>query len=220
VLGIDNLVFISIITAQLPKEKQRSARRAGLMFALFTRLALLSMVFLLTRLKSVLFTVFGQGVSIRDIIMITGGLFLLYKATQEIHEEVVHNEESTQVKPYKSFFWIVLQIGILDIVFSLDSVITAIALTDEFLIMAAAITVAILVMLFLSDIIHNIIQKNPTLKMLALSFLIMIGMVLVADGFHVHIPRTYLYVTITYSLFVEFLNSKARKKRKKQKQVT
>lgn len=214
VLGIDNLVFISIITQRLPQEKQPFARRFGLLFALVTRLLLLASVFWLTKFTVTLFTLFDQPFSLRDLLLIFGGTFLLYKGTQEVHSEVMHESDEMVAPIRQSVAAAIIQIGLFDIIFSLDSVITAIGMTPIYWIMATAIFIAIMIMIFLSEPISRFIADNPTIKMLALSFIIMIGMVLVADGFRQHIPRGYLYFSISFSLMVETFNTLRRRRAK------
>ncbi len=214
VLGIDNLVFLAIMSRRLPQHQQAKARKLGLTFAWMTRLLLLASALWLSKLTHPLVTIYQLDVSGRDIFLIAGGLFLLFKATQEIHAEFDLPElEKTQPKKYVSFITVVIQIAILDIVFSIDSVLTAIGLTPYFWLMASAITIAIIAMIFASDALSRFIEKYPTIKMLALSFLLLIGMVLVADGCHFHIPRAYIYFAMTFSLFVEMLNILSRGKR-------
>ncbi len=220
VLGVDNLVFIAVITNQLPKHSQRAVRRFGLLFAMVTRLLLLAGVFWLTQFTKPMFTLMGMAVSFRDCLLVSGGLFLIYKATQEIHRDISDEHSDAQLRKMHSPFMAVVQIGILDVVFSFDSVITAIGMTNNLTIMSIAIIIAIGIMLFLSDSMTDFINENPTVKMLALSFLLMIGMVLIADGMHFHVPRQYLYFAITFSLFVEFLNTLMRKKRKPKSSKT
>lgn len=215
VLGIDNLVFISIITQRLPKEKQALARRFGLLFALVTRLLLLASVYWLTKFTVTLFTLYEQPFSLRDILLIIGGTFLLYKGTQEVHSEVMHESDDLLAPVRQSVLAAIVQIGIFDIIFSLDSVITAIGMTPVYWIMASAIVIAIMIMLFLSEPLSQFIADNPTIKILALSFIIMIGMVLVADGFRQHIPRAYLYFAISFSLMVETFNTLRRRRVKR-----
>ncbi len=212
ILGIDNLVFLTVATAKLPEEKQKMARRLGLTFALITRLLLLALVFWIAQLTQPLFTISGFNFSIRDLLLIGGGLFLLVKATQEIHHEMEPEKAIVFKKKSPRTLVIVAQIGILDIIFSLDSVFTAIGLTPAYWIMATAIILAILAMIFLSEPLSKIINQHPTIKMLALSFLLLIGSILIADGFHYSIPRGYLYFSIIFSIFVEVLNSFSRKK--------
>lgn len=218
VLGIDNLVFISVLTQRLPKEDRKKAWKFGLMAAWVTRLILLASVVFLTKLQAPLFTVFDIGFSVRDLILLGGGLFLIYKAATEIHHEINPVPEKMRIHKLHSFIMTVLQIAVIDIVFSLDSVITAVALTDQFWVMAAAITVAIIVMLAVSSTISYFIDNNPAIKMLAYSFLLLIGTVLVADGFHTHIPRGYIYFAIMFSLFVETVNHFAGTRQQVHKQ--
>src|SRR3990167_2017904 len=207
VLGVDNLVFIAISSSRLPVHKQKIARRLGLLFALVTRLLLLASAYWLTRLDYPLFTLFSFPVSVRDLFLLFGGIFLLYKATQEIHAEftLIH-EKTKRVGKFERVWVIVVQIAILDIVFSLDSVITAVGMTPHFWIMALAIGIAILAMIFASEPLASFISHNPSVRMLAFSFLIMVGMVLVADGMHFHIPRGYIYFAVAFSILVECLN--------------
>lgn len=208
VLGIDNLVLLSILTEKLPREKRKKARRWGLTFAWVTRLMLLASALGLSKLTQPLFSIAQMTFSARDIFLLLGGGFLIAKATQEIHNEVLYDDPK-KIKPQSrsaKFNVVVGQIAVMDIIFSLDSVLTAIGLTDNFWIMAIAISVAILVMIFASEWVSAFIEKHPTIKMLALSFLILIGMVLVADSFHFHIPRGYVYFAMAFSLTVEGLN--------------
>jgi predicted tellurium resistance membrane protein TerC len=219
VLGIDNLLFLTIATEKLPRDIQKKTRRFGLLFALVTRLLLLGSIVLLTHLETPLVTLFSHPFSIRDAILVSGGLFLIYKSTQEIHAEIevkIEEEEISQKSSYVSAGFIIFQIGILDVVFSLDSVFTAVGLTDQYWIMATAIIIAILAMIFLSETLSNFIHQHPTIKMLALSFLLLIGTILIADGFHYHVPRAYLYFSICFSILVEFFNTLVRRKTKKQ----
>lgn len=217
VLGIDNLVFIAVASSRLPKEKQKIARRLGLAFALITRLILLASVVIIIKLTKPLFSLYGHPFSVRDILLILGGLFLLYKGTQEIHAEMETSYKEGPRHLYSSVIAVATQIGILDIIFSLDSVFTAIGMTTVYWVMATAICFAILAMIFLSEPLSRIIQQRPSIKMLALSFLLLIGTVLIADGFSFHIPREYIYVAICYSIFVEVINSMTSKKRRERK---
>ncbi|MCA0403890.1 MAG: TerC family protein [Proteobacteria bacterium] len=217
VLGIDNLVFLSILTERLPLAERRKARRWGLTFAWVTRLMLLASAVWLSKLTKPLISFAHFSFSARDIFLFLGGVFLIAKATQEIHGEVNEDEKEIHLNPKKvSFNQVVIQIGVMDIIFSLDSVLTAVGLTDKFWIMAAAITCAILVMIYASEIVSRFIERYPTIKMLALSFLILIGMVLVADGFSFHVPRGYLYFAMGFSLSVEALNLVRRHKHSKK----
>ncbi|MGQ3887757.1 TerC family protein [Legionella sp. CNM-1927-20] len=221
VLGIDNLVFLSILTEKLPAEQRRSARRWGLTFAWITRLALLASAVWLVKLTTPLIQIGSFSLSVRDIFLFAGGGFLIVKATQEIRHEV--DEDVVEIKEMKNklvtFRSVVIQVGIMDIVFSLDSVLTAIGLTTRLWVMAVAITCAILVMIYASEPVSRFIDKHPTIKMLALSFLILIGMVLIADSFKFHIPRAYIYFAMGFSLSVEGLNllKHSRKNRQKNK---
>ncbi len=213
ILGVDNLVFISILSSRLPLEQQKRARRIGLLLALITRLMLLASAVWIVHLTHPLFTVFDHGVSFRDLFLFAGGLFLLAKGTWEIHREINHEETLEKAPRYVTFTSVIMQIAIFDIIFSLDSILTAVGLTPHFTIMAIAIIIAVLVMLFASEHIHYFIQKYPTVKMLALSFLLLIGMVLVADGLSLHIPRGYIYFALFFSLMVEGLNNIMHRKR-------
>lgn len=215
ILGIDNLIFIAIISQKLPQNRQKKARQVGLALAWITRLCLLASVVWITKLTKPLFTIFDFDLSGRDLFLLAGGIFLLIKATQEIHNEMGSAEVTIKTKASgKQFLFIIIQIALLDIVFSLDSVLTAIGLTDRFWLMALAITFAILTMLFASEPLSRFIKERPSIKMLALSFLILIGMVLIADGLHTHIPRGYIYFAMGFSLFIEALNIIKQKKSK------
>jgi len=217
VLGVDNLIFISIASSRLPLHKQKMARRIGLLFALGTRLLLLASVVWIVGLKHPLFTLFGLDFSPRDLFLILGGAFLIFKATLEIHAEFESHSNPTLGKKFASFSAVVTQIAILDIVFSLDSILTAIGMTQNFIIMAIAITIAVILMMISSEPLSRFVQKNPTIRMLALSFLLLIGMVLIADGLHNHIPKGYIYFAVCYSVLVEILNSRLAKRRAKAK---
>ena len=219
VLGIDNLVFLSILTEKLPKEQRRSARRWGLTFAWVTRLMLLASAVWLARLTHPLFSWSDYSFSIRDLFLFAGGAFLIAKATQEIHGEVVEREGlyAQDASRRITFRNVVAQVAVMDIVFSLDSVLTAIGLTTRFWVMAVAISIAILVMIYASEPVSEFIDRHPTIKMLALSFLILIGMVLVADAFSFHIPRGYVYFAMGFSLAVEGLNHLKRSRQHRRK---
>jgi predicted tellurium resistance membrane protein TerC len=215
VLGIDNLVFIAILANRLPQQRQAQARRLGLALALITRLALLGAIAWMVRLTQPLFELFGHGFSWRDLILMGGGLFLLYKGTSEIHERIESAEDHD--KPQKvaaSFAGVITQIMILDIVFSLDSVITAVGMANQFSVMALAVIIAVVVMLVASNPISDFINRHPTVKMLALSFLLLIGVTLIADGMGFHIPKGYIYAAIAFSILVEGLNQLARPRKK------
>ncbi len=213
VLGIDNIIFISIISDRLPEHQRRKARTLGLLLAIITRIALLFSLSWMMNLTEPLFTIFGQDISGRDIILILGGLFLIAKSTHEIHKKLEAAEESHTVPKASHFLLVIVQILLLDIVFSLDSVITAIGMVNELSIMVAAIIVSTLVMIFASHTIAEFVDQHPTIKLLALSFLVLIGVALLADGFGTHIPKGYIYFSMTYALIVEFLNMRIRKKR-------
>lgn len=213
VLGIDNIIFISIVSSRLPPEQQNKARSIGLMLALVMRILLLSLIFWIAHLTTPLFTIFGQEISWRDIILIGGGLFLLVKGTMEIHHSVESTEQDQNVLKKVTFGAVLAQIMVLDIVFSLDSVITAIGMAEEQSIMIAAVVIAIGVMLFAAKPISDFVNRHPTVKMLALSFLLLVGMALIADGLEYHIPRGYLYFAVAFSLGVECLNIWVRKKK-------
>jgi predicted tellurium resistance membrane protein TerC len=215
VLGIDNLVFLAIVTQRLPKHLQSRARRMGLTFAWVTRLLLLASALWLTKQVRPLFHIFELGFSWRDIFLIAGGMFLLVKATQEIHTEMEPVDLQEQIIPrYASFTMVIIQVAVLDIVFSLDSVLTAIGLTQRFWLMASAITIAIIAMIFASEPLSRFVEKHPTIKMLALSFLMLIGTILIAEGFQTHVPRGYIYFAMGFSLSVEILNEVRRRRRK------
>lgn len=209
VLGIDNLVFIAIVSNRLPLHQQKTARRLGLFLALAGRLTLLGMVSLIIKLDTPLFSVFSNEFSGRDIFMVVGGLFLLAKGTWEIHHALDPNEKVATGKStiFRGFSMAIVQIIIFDIIFSLDSILTAVGLTTQLWIMAVAIIIAIILMIIASEPLSSFIERHPTVKMLALSFLLLIGMVLVADGFGVDIPKGYIYFSIFFSLLVEALNS-------------
>lgn len=213
VLGIDNIIFISILVAKLPPERQAVARKLGLGLALLMRLALLFAITWIMRLTAPLFTVLGNEISGRDLILIMGGLFLIGKATFEIHDklEVDHEAKAGKAVPKASFGGILVQIMLLDIVFSLDSVITAVGMAPAISIMVVAMIVAVGVMLVFAGPIGAFVERHPTIKILALSFLFLIGVVLVADGLDQHISKGYVYFAIAFSLVVELINLRVRK---------
>lgn len=214
ILGIDNLVFLAIISQKLPQAKQTLARRLGLFFACVMRLILLALALELTKLVTPLFTLFDTTFTGKGLFLLAGGIFLLTKATHEIHLEIDSSDNSDQlIKARSQFGWVVMQIVLLDIVFSLDSILTAVGLTQNFWLMAASIVTAILIMLFASEPVTGYINRHPSLKMLALGFLILIATVLIADGLNFHIPRGYLYFAISFSLFIEVLNLSKKRKR-------
>jgi predicted tellurium resistance membrane protein TerC len=211
VLGIDNIVFISILAGKLPAEQQQKARLTGLALAMFMRVGLLFSLSWIISLTAPLFTVLGQEISGRDLVLIAGGLFLIAKATHEIHGKLEGDEGSGSVRVKPSFFSVIVQILLLDIVFSLDSVITAVGMVDEIWIMIAAVVVAILFMMAFANPISNFVDRHPTVKMLALSFLLLIGVTLLAEAFDRHIPKGYIYFAMAFSVFVEMLNLRLRK---------
>lgn len=215
VLGIDNLVILSILTEKLPPVQRKKARQFGLMGAWVSRLVLLGSAVYLVKLTQPLCSIGDLSFSARDIFLCLGGLFLIWKATEEIHRDLL-NELPDIAKPNLkvSFRAVVIQIILFDLVFSIDSVLTAVGLTSRFWVMSAAITCSIIIMIWASDAVSRFIDKNPTLKILALSYLILIGMVLIADGFSLHIPRGYLYFAMGFSLSVESINLYKRSKRK------
>lgn len=219
VLGIDNLIFISILTNKLPVEQQAKARRLGIGMALVLRLGLLGLVSIIVQLTTPVFTAFGQGFSWRDLILLAGGLFLIWKATKEIHHHVdpdpVDDMFATS-KVTQGFAAVIAQVVLLDIVFSVDSIITAVGMTDHVPIMIVAVVVTVAVMMVAANPLANFISANPTIVMLALGFLLMIGMALVAEGFGAHVPKGYLYAAMAFSAVIEALNmlsSRAQKKR-------
>jgi len=219
VLGIDNLIFISIIVDRLPVSQQRRTRIIGLSLALIMRIILLFSLTWLMGLTAPLFEIFTNSISIRDLILIIGGGFLLAKTTLEIHhafEDDTSNTQSKNTQAKNQMALLLLQIVALDMVFSLDSVLTAVGMTQELGIMVCAVVVAMIFMMAFASSVHQIIKKYPTLKMLALSFLLLIGMVLIGEGFGLHIPKGYIYFAIGFSLTVEFLNIVARSSRKKK----
>lgn len=210
VLGIDNIIFISILASKLPKEQQNMGRQIGLVMAMATRILLLFSLTWLTRLTSPLFTIFTYDISGRGLILISGGLFLLGKSTFEIHERLEGEEGHASQKIAPSLTGVIIQIMLLDIVFSLDSVITAIGMVNEIIIMVIAVVIAVVIMLFASGSISAFVNNRPTLKILALSFLLLIGFSLVADGLGFHIPKGYIYFAMGFSVFVEIINLQVR----------
>ena len=218
VLGIDNIVFISVVVSKLEGAKRTLARQIGLLLALVFRIALLLALTWLIALQDTLFTIFEKGFSWRDLILIAGGLFLLIKATLEIHDDIEDVEDDTASKATSSFFSVIAQVVVIDMVFSVDSIVTAIGMAEHVEIMIAAVIISMIVMYFASGAISDFIENYPTTKMLALSFLMLIGMSLIADGFDSHIPRGYIYFAMSFSVLVEFLNVMAKRKRNRLKQ--
>lgn len=226
VLGIDNIVFISILSGKLPKEQQSRGRTTGLGLAMITRVLLLLSLNWIMTLTAPLFNM-GDWIGVtdaeileklaisgRDLILIIGGLFLIYKSTHEIHEKLEGEEEETSVKKVYSFSGVIVQILLLDIVFSLDSVITAVGMANEIWVMIAAVIIAVIVMMFSSAAISSFVNDHPTVKMLALSFLLLIGVSLLAEGFEQHIPKGYIYFAMAFSVLVEVLNLRMKRKSK------
>ena len=214
VLGIDNVVFISILAEKLPKDQQARARQVGLSLALVTRIILLLSLAWIIGLTAHLFTVFGRGVSGRDLILIGGGLFLLAKSTREIHDKLEGEEGHANKRISPSFASVIVQILLLDIVFSLDSVITAVGMVDEIGVMIAAVVIAIIIMLVSAEAISNFVTRRPTIKILALSFLLLIGMALVMEGLHQPISKGYIYFAMGFSIFVEMINLRISAKKR------
>ena len=217
VLGIDNLIFISVITGRLPESQQARARRIGLAAALLMRIALLASIVWIIGLTAPVFTLFDFAVSWRDLILLGGGVFLIAKGTSEIHHTVEGGEEEDEGSRTTSFGAAIVQIMLLDIVFSLDSVITAVGMAQHLPVMIAAVVIAMAVMLLAAEPVSRFIAEHPTTKMLALSFLLLVGVALVADGLHFHIPRGYLYFAIAFSILVEVLNLMAARHRKRKR---
>lgn len=214
ILGIDNIIFISIITDRLPQENQKRVRTIGLLLALVMRIILLSLITYIIQLKEPLLTVSTFELSVRDVILFLGGTFLLAKSVSEIHEKI-EGDHDTKVAPKKnSFTQVIIQILLLDIVFSFDSILTAVGLSKHLPIMITAVIIAMIVMIYFVEIISRFINKHPTLQVLALSFLILIGFMLILDGFHFEIPKGYIYFALFFSVMVEMVNIRVRKKSK------
>ncbi len=210
VLGVDNVIFISILAGKLPREQQGRARTTGIMLAVITRVLLLLSLRWLISLQNPLFTVFNLDVSGRDLILFAGGLFLIAKSTHEIHQKLEGVEGQASAKIHGAFWSVIIQIMLLDIIFSLDSVITAVGMVNDLPIMIAAVVMAAVVMVFTSGPLGDFVERHPTIKMLALSFLLMIGFTLIVEGFHQHIPKGYIYFAMGFSVFVEMLNLRMR----------
>lgn len=211
VLGIDNIVFISILAGKLPAHQQARARQLGLGLALISRLLLLFSLSWIIRLTAPLVTVAGRDISGRDLILLLGGLFLIGKSTHEIHNKLEGNDAGHTARAVTSFGSVLIQIMILDVVFSLDSVITAVGMVNQLPVMVAAVVIAIAIMLLASGPVSAFVDQHPTVKMLALSFLLLIGTSLIAEGFHVHIPKGYIYFAMGFAVLVEALNLRARR---------
>jgi predicted tellurium resistance membrane protein TerC len=219
VLGIDNLIFLSIVSGRLPKHQQQLARRIGLALALLGRIILLFSLTWIIGLTAPVFTVMAHEVSWRDMVLILGGAFLMVKGTMETHHMLEGHEEDSSVGSI-TFFAATIQIIVLDVVFALDSIITAVGMSDHLPVMIAAVVIAMIVMLVAADPVGNFVNEHPTVKMLALTFLLLVGMALIADGLHFHIPRGYLYFAIAFSASVEALNLLAAKARKRRLRLT
>jgi predicted tellurium resistance membrane protein TerC len=211
ILGVDNVIFISILSGKLPQSDQQKARRVGLLAAMVMRIGLLMSIAWIVRLTAPLFTVFGHDISGRDLILIGGGLFLLGKATLEIHERLEGEEAHGTTRVAPSFSAVIVQIMLLDIVFSLDSVITAVGMAEDISVMVAAVVLSVAIMMFSAEPISAFVSKHPTIKVLALSFLLLIGMSLVGDGLGMHVPKGYIYFAMGFSVFVELINLRVRK---------
>ena len=216
VLGIDNIIFIAVLAGKLPEKKRDSARKLGLLIAMGTRILLLFSISWLLKLVGPLFTIFDHSISGKDLILIGGGLFLLWKSTREIHDKIEGNEQKEKGPVAQvSFMSVLLQIAILDVVFSLDSVITAVGMAESLTVMVIAVVLSVIVMLIFSGFVSRFVEKHPTVKVLALSFLMLIGFALVAGGWHLDIPKGYIYFAMGFSAFVEVLNLQIFKRGRK-----
>ena len=211
VLGVDNVIFISILAGKLPQSEQKRARTTGILLAVVTRLLLLLSLRWIIGLEEPFFSVLGFGISGRDLILLSGGLFLIAKSTHEIHQKLEGVEGQSSARVRAAFWSVIIQIMLLDIVFSLDSVITAVGMVDELSIMIAAVIIAAIVMVFTSTPLGNFVERHPTIKMLALSFLLLIGFTLIVEGLHQHIPKGYIYFAMGFSVLVEMLNLRLRR---------
>ena len=220
VLGIDNIIFISIITDRLPEENQKRIRTIGLLLALVMRIILLSLITFIIQLKEPLFTLSEHAVSVRDVILFLGGTFLLAKSVSEIHEKTEGGHENKISAKKHSVGYVIMQILLLDIVFSFDSILTAIGLSNRLAIMITALVIAMIAMIYFVEIISRFIKQHPTFQVLALSFLILIGFMLILDGFNFEIPKGYIYFALFFSVMVEVINTKVRKKAKRSDQIT
>jgi predicted tellurium resistance membrane protein TerC len=214
VLGIDNIVFISILAGKLPESDRDRARKTGLFLAMFIRIALLFSITWVMRLTTPLFTMFDSEISGRDLILLGGGLFLIAKSTHEIHEKLEGEEGEASARMAASFAGVIVQILLLDVVFSLDSVITAVGMAEDLAVMVLAVIIAVGVMLVSAGTISEFVERHPTVKMLALSFLILIGVSLIGEGLDQHIPKGYIYFAMAFSIFVEMINLRVRAKSK------
>lgn len=212
VLGVDNVIFISILAGKLPAEQQQRARTTGILLAVVTRLLLLFSLSWIIRLEDPLIRPFGFELSGRDLILLAGGIFLIYKATHEIHDKLEGETGHASAKVQAAFWSVIAQIMVLDIVFSLDSVITAVGMVDELPIMIAAVVIAALTMIFVATPLGKFVEEHPTIKILALSFLLLIGFTLIVEGLHLHIPKGYIYFAMGFSVLVEMLNLRLRQR--------
>lgn len=220
VLGLDNIIFISILSGRLPPDQQKKARRIGILLAMVIRLGLLAVISWILKLEGELFRVLGVSISGKDIILILGGLFLIYKSTTEIYHKMEGEEGDTSKKiKAVTFSAVIVQILILDMVFSIDSIITAVGMVDELWLMYTAVIVTVAIMLFAAEPISNFVNKHPTFKMLALSFLLLIGVALIAEGFDVHIPKGYIYFSMGFALLVDVLQMRMGRKKGKPVKV-
>ncbi len=215
VLGIDNLIFIALVVENLPPQYRNKARIFGLALALVIRIAMLASLSWIMQLTEPLFTLADRGISVRDLLLLGGGLFLIGKATFEMHADIAGEQEKREIVRKATLGGVIFQIVLIDFIFSFDSVITAVGLADELWVMVAAVVVSMIVMIAASGYISDFLRNFPTFKMLALSFILMIGTVLVAEGMHVHVPKAYIYFAFTFSMVVEVLNTLASRKRKK-----
>jgi len=211
VLGVDNVIFISILAGKLPHDQQKRARTTGIMLAVITRVLLLLSLSWIIGLTEPLFTVAGFEISGRDLVLLAGGLFLIWKSVHEIHQKLEGEPGGSSAKVRAAFWSVIIQIMLLDIVFSLDSVITAVGMVDELVIMITAVVIAAVVMVFTSTPLGDFVERHPTVKMLALSFLLLIGFTLIVEGLHQHIPKGYIYFAMGFSVFVEMLNLRLRR---------
>jgi predicted tellurium resistance membrane protein TerC len=212
VLGVDNVIFISILAGKLPPAEQPRARTSGIMMAVITRLLLLFSISWIIRLEDPIVSLFGFSFSGRDLILLAGGVFLLWKSTREIHDKLEGVEGHASAKVHASFWSVVIQIMLLDIVFSLDSVITAVGMVDHIEIMVAAVIIAAVTMIFVATPLSKFVEEHPTIKILALSFLLLIGFTLIVEGFQLHIPKGYIYFAMGFSILVEMLNLRVRQR--------
>ena len=217
VLGIDNIIFLSILVNRLPEENRPKARQIGLGLAMILRIVLLLGITWVMRLEAALFTIFEEAISGRDLILIAGGLFLLAKSTREIHHKLEEDPANAHVGRASSFGAVLVQIALLDLVFSLDSVITAVGMADHVPVMVIAVVIAVGVMMLFAGPVSRFVDRHPTVQMLALAFLLLVGVMLVADGLDLHIPRGYIYFAMGFSVFVELLNLRAKARRQRRK---